>query len=220
MDKGRAETERMFALIGQAITRWSFVEERLCAVFMICTSDVVSDPRGALDFGECSVPMAVFYSVENFRGKLGLVNAALLAHASGTGDSIVELRADWVRLHEKIRKLSLKRNKLAHYTVLPGYDYKNETMSPRLVPPYGSPAYFRETGPRPGKKTLHLLHLQHMEQAFFLLEEKIRAFASRLARQEDLFDRYARRLARRIVSHSHDDPTRAERLKLALSSLK
>jgi hypothetical protein len=42
-------------------------------LFSICVGDVASEPDGCLDFGVNSVPNAVFYSVENFRGKLRAV---------------------------------------------------------------------------------------------------------------------------------------------------
>ncbi len=218
-DKGRIETEKMFALIGRAITRWSFVEERLGAIFMVCTSDVAAYPDGGLNFMDASVPQAVFYAVESFRGKLNLVDAAMSSHLHQPEQWAGDLKAEWARLREKTRKLSLRRNKLAHYTVLPGHDYEDITISPRLVPPFGSPGYYRETGLQPGKQTLKLLHLDHLEHAFCLLEDKLRDFAYRLARQEELFDIYAHRLVRRIQTHSRQDPTRAARLKLALSYL-
>lgn len=217
-DKGRLETRQMFQSVGRAITRWSFVEERLGAIFMVCTSDVVADQEGGLDFGEASVPQAVFYAVESFRGKLNLVDAAVSTKLNEPGEWATELKIEWGRLRDKTRRLSLKRNKLAHYTVLPGYDCDSRTISPRLVPPYGSPGYYQETGTGPGAKTLRLLHLSHLDQAFGLLESRLRDFAYRLARQEELFDIYAQRVARRIQTHCRQDPKRGERLKLAISS--
>lgn len=218
-DIGKKETEQMFALIGRAITRWSFVEERLCSIFLVCTSDVASDPGGGLNFMDSTVGNHVFYSVENFRGKLNLVDTSLNAYVPKSDEWAISLRSDWARLRDKTRKLSLRRNKLAHFTVLPGYEFDEGIVEPRLVPPYGSPAYYAETGIWPGKLTFSKTQIGHLEHAFFILEEKLCAFAFRLARQEELFDIYAQRLVRRIETHSHRDQIRAERLKLALSSL-
>lgn len=219
LDKGVEATEQMFAAIGHAITRWSFVEEQLCNIFTVCTHDVAARPEGGLDFGYAAVPTAVFFAVESFRGKVSIVDAAVSARLHISSETITNLKLDWARLREKARKLSLKRNRLAHYTVLPGFDLDNDSISPRLVPPIGSPGYWRETGLNPGKQSLTLHQLRHLEQAFCILEEKLRLFAHTLARNEELFDRYAQRLASRIRSHSRKDPIRAERLKRALSSL-
>ena len=218
-DKGEQATEQMFALVGRAITRWSFVENELCSIFMVCTSDVVPMRHG-LDFGECAVPNAVFYSVENFRGKLALIDAALGAYVRKWEDWEMAIHADWTKLREKTRKLSLRRNRLAHYMVLPGFDDGDDDLArpPRLVPPYGSPAFMRETGLRPGKLTLSPQHVSHLEYAFFLLEKKLKEFAYRLASQEELFDLYVERLTRRTDSHCRRDPSRAERLRRAISS--
>lgn len=219
VDKGVEATEQMFAAIGVAITRWSFVEEQLCNLFTVCTHDVSARPDGGLDFGSASVPTAVFFAVESFRGKLSITDAAVSARLCLSDASVVQLKLDWARLCEKARKLSLKRNRLAHYTVLPGFDLDEGTIQPRLVPAIGSPGYWRETGSSPGKQALTLQQLRHLDHAFCILENKLRALTQNLARNEELFDRYAQRLANRIHSHSHKDPIRAERLKRALSSL-
>ena len=218
-DKGEAATEQMFALVGRTITRWSFVESELCSIFLVCATDVVP-MRSGLDFGECAVATAIFYSVENFRGKLSLIDAALGAYVPKHGDWAISIHAEWAKLRDKTRKLSLKRNVLAHHMVLPGYDDgENEVRPPRLVPAYKSPAYFRETGLNPTKNTRNIHYLTQLEYAFFLLERKLRKFAHSVASREELFDKYAERLARRIQSHGLRDPTRGERLKLAISSL-
>lgn len=76
-------TAQMFGLVGIAITEWSFLEQRLAQIFTICTSPVVADVEGGLNFGNSSVSNGVFYAVENFRGKLSLIDAALTAHVWG-----------------------------------------------------------------------------------------------------------------------------------------
>lgn len=217
---GDRQTERMFASVGRAITRWSFVESELCSIFTVCSGSVVAMNRGGLDFGNSSVPMAVFFSLESFRGKLAITDAAVMACCHFPGERSLELKRQWAKLHEKVRKLSHKRNRLAHYTVLPAFEDDDETiLPPRLVPPYGSPAYWRETGLGSGKKTLSLTHLSHLEQAFGLMAVKLRNFASDLAHSEELFDIYVRQAADRFRSHSRQDPTRAAKIARALSSL-
>lgn len=207
----------MFALIGRAITRWSFVEEDLSRIFMVCTGDVVAKADGSLDFGTCGVHSAAFYAVESFRGKLSLVDAAIGSYVSWAVNSRGAVKAEWAKLREKARKLSLKRNRLAHYMVLPGYDLDDGVIPPRLVPPIGSPGFYRETGINPGKNTLHLEHIRHMETAFCLLSDKLSDFCFRLARNEELFDIYAQKVARRIRVHSREGPRRAEVIRYFLS---
>lgn len=219
LNKRHEATEQMFALIGWTITEWSFVEERLCSIFTICTSPVLAHPGGALESLDSQVPIGIFYSVENFRAKLGMVDAAVTNRIIGTGDWVDELKGEWRRLHDKARKLSLKRNRLAHWTVLPAYWRDDETLgAARLVPPFGSLAYYRETGWNPTNATMKPLHVEHLARAFGLLSEKLRAFAYSLARQEELFDKDVRLLARQILSLDQLDPTRAERLRRGLSS--
>jgi len=207
----------MFALIGRAINRWSFVEEELSHLFMVCMGEVIADPEGGMDYGS-AVHSTVFYAVENFRGKLTLIDAALAAYVNWPDVERERIKDDWSRLREKARKLSLRRNKLAHFTVLPGYDLEDRTIPPQLLPPIGSPGYWKETGPRGGRSTILTNHLVHLIRAFCILEERIKEFSFALARDEALFDKYAEQVVRRIRTHSRRDPKRAEVLGRYLSS--
>jgi hypothetical protein len=216
-DKGRALTEQMYSLVGRAINQWSFLEENLCHIFMVCTGGVIADPEGGMDYSGCGAVADAFYSVENFRGKLALIDAALVEAAPNHFAWGEEVQEEWARLREKARKLSLRRNRIAHCTILPGYDYQT-TIPPRLVPPIGSRGYYRATGLSPAKHRLTVEQVRHLERAFCLLSEKLRDFTYRFARQEGLFDRYVERVALQIDSYSRRDPTRAERLKRALPS--
>lgn len=208
----------MFALVGRAITQWSFVEERLCSIFTVCTSIVAARPNSGIEYLDSQVPMEIFYSIENFRSKLGLVDAALTSRISMSSPRADDVLVEWGRLKDKTRKLSLKRNKLAHWMVLPAFDY--EHLHPaRLVPPYGSPGFYRATGLSPEKYTLKPEHIRHLELAFYLLSEKLRGFVQSLARREELFERYVQLQERLLHSLDRTDPTRAERLRRALSSV-
>lgn len=217
-DKGSEATTQMLAEIGGAITQWSFVEDRLCTIFLVCTTDVVARAGGGLDFGNASVGTAVFFSAESFRGKLAMTDAAVRAYIHEPGEWANELQAEWGKLKEKTRKLSLKRNWIAHYTVLPGYDYEGRTVEPRLVPPVGSPGFYKETGLNPGSQTISLKRVHDLGSAFCILEQKLRCFAVKLASQEELFDRYARRTSRRIRQHAQQSQSRADTLRRALPS--
>jgi hypothetical protein len=177
-DNGRDPTEQMFALVGRAITQWSFVEAKLCAIYMVCAGTVDARPRGGLEYIDSQVPTAVFYSVENFRGKLALVDAAISNRFIRWMPGAEEIAVDWTKLRDKARKLSLKRNRLAHWTVLPGHGDEDEgiIIHPRLVPPYGSPGYYEATGLHPEKLTITPHQIEHLEHAFCLLTEKLRLF--------------------------------------------
>lgn len=217
-DRELSATEQMFALVGRAITQWSFVEQALSNIFTVCVTPCPSRPDGITSFIDFQVPTAIFYSVENFRGKLGLVDAALLARVYGREAWAQEIRSQWAKLHEKTRKLSLKRNRLAHWTVVPAFQDDDEFKESRLMPPYGSPGWWDETGAAPPGHTLKPLHVNHLCIAFCLMEERLRAFSKRLAQSPELSDRYDQLTARLIRSHDRLNPTRGERIRHHLAS--
>lgn len=219
-DNRHDPTEQMFALVGRAITQWSFVEDRLCSIYMICVGSVDATGPTSLRYYDTEVPTAVFYSVENFRGKLAMVEAVICTRFSRLESCGEEILSEWANLREKARKLSLKRNRLAHWTVLPGHegDEYGASHSPRLVPPFGSPGYYRETGANPGKQTLKPNQIVNLEHAFYLLSVKLRNFCHSLAQREELLDIAVELVARRIRSLDQSDPIRAERLRQILSS--
>jgi hypothetical protein len=213
------ETDQMFEAIGRAITIWTLVESEVCNIFTICTGDAALFAGGGINFGNSSIQTAVFFSVETFRGKLGLVNASLPIYVQTVDGEADHLKADWVRLSEKARKLSLRRNKLAHFTVIPSDSFEDSHVPPRLAPPHGSLGYYEETGWKSSNKTLTLHEVKQLEMAFYVLKERLSAFSREIVAHEALFDKYVRQLRRRIQSHSHTNQSRRERLARALSSL-
>ena len=215
-DSALAETDRMWALIGRCITRWSFVEENLSQIFAICTSPTCARPEGGIHYLDTQVPMTVFYSGESFRGKLSLADAAVSARLLGA-DAPSESLVEWSRLKDKCRKLSQKRNKLAHWTVLPAFN-DGRLFPARLVPSIGSPGYYKETALRPAGATLRPANVGHLDLAFCLLNKKLEAFKFALARREELFDSSVELLERQLEQLDDTDPTRAERLRRAASS--
>jgi hypothetical protein len=220
-DKADLATEQMFALVGRAITEWSFVEQALCNIFVICVTPCPSrpDPEGGrISMLDSAVPTAVFYSVENFRGKLGMVDAALLARVSETGDWAKQIRATWARYQDKTRKLSLKRNRLAHWTVAPAFQDGEDYRQPELMPPYGSPGWWSETGANPPGNKLKPLHVEHLCQAFTGIEQRLRGFAKHLAEHPRLSDKYDRLTVRLIRTHDRLNPSRGERIRRDLAS--
>ncbi|TGX53580.1 hypothetical protein E5A73_12190 [Sphingomonas gei] len=218
-DKDHVATEQMFALVGRAITQWSFVEQVLCNIFTLCVTPCPARPSdGATSMIDSGVSTAVFYSIESFRGKLGLVDAALLARVYGSAVWAEDLRTEWAKLRDKTRKLSLKRNRLAHWTVIPAMSDEDRFHQARLMPPYGSPGWWRETGSNPPGNDLKPLHIQHLGKAFYLIEDRLRCFSRKLAQCSGLSDRYDQLTVRLIRSHDRLNPTRGEWIRHALAS--
>ena len=213
----------MFAMVGRAITQWSFVEDRLCNLFSVCVgSAVLSNKHGGIEFIESWTPMWVFYAAEAFNTKRSLVDAAITAHVHMVPDEDA-LKAEWAKLSDKARKLSHKRNKLAHWTVRPaqrtGTAAKHEPIAPaRLMPPYGSPKYWRETGWNPPGHSLSLVQVGHIEKAFYLYCGKVHEFTRKLAGIQELRDKHVLLALRRLASDDQLDPTLLEHVKRALAS--
>ena len=217
-------TDQMFAAVGRAITQWSFVELTLCNLFTVCVTPcptrpmIDADDLGYVSMIDSGVPTAIFYSIESFRGKLGLVDAAFRARVPDNKPWAIEARENWAKLYDKTRKLSLKRNKLAHWTVVPAFDDVDDFYDARLMPPYGSPGWWKETGANPPGNILKTNQVQHLCLAFHLIDEKLRAFYKEFAQNPELHDKYDRLTARLIQSHDRLNPTRGEQIRRHLAS--
>ena len=212
----------MFALVGRAISQWSLVELSLCNIFTVCVISCPSRPGpdgGFVSFIDSQVPTAIFYSVENFRSKLGLVDSAVTARIPPSGQWALDLRSDWAKLYHKVRKLSLKRNQLAHWTVIPAIPADEDGPHPaKLMPPYGSPGWWKETGANPEGIAKSMKQVGDWVRAFGLIDEKLRAFQRTLALHPRLIDRYDQLTVRLIRSHDRLSPTRGEWIRRQLSS--
>lgn len=212
------------ALVGEAITQWSFVEQTLCNIFIICiTPCPVRPPKmegepGLVTMIDSEVPTAIFYSTESFRGKLNITDSALRTRIKENGEWAKGVRADWSKLHDKVRKLSLKRNSLAHGTVTPAFDDGEDFYEARLMPPYGSPDWWTETGMNPQGKMKTPEQMKHLVRAFCLVDEKLRNFYKELGLHPKLHGKYDQLTVRQIRSHRRLDPKRAEWIEQQLSS--
>lgn len=214
-------TEQMFAAVGRAITQWSFVEDRLCSLFSVCVGSAVSSKHGGIEFIESWIPMWVFYAAESFNTKRALVDAAIAA-VLYRGPQAGELKAEWATLSDKARKLSHKRNKLAHWTVFPaqrsGSGAGHDSIHPaRLMPPFGSPKYWRETGLSPLGLSLSEVKVGHIDKAFYLYCGKVSDFTKKVAGNLELRDTNARRALRLLESDDRLSPTLLASLKRELS---
>ncbi len=206
------ETAKMFALVGRAISQWSLVELSLCNIFTVCVTSCPSRSTpdgGFVSFLDGDVPSAIFYSIENFRSKLGLVDAALRARVSENARWAEAIRNEWAKLFEKTRKSSLKRNMLAHWTVTPALPDDEEGIHPsQLMPPYGSPAWWKETGLNPDGKAKSAKEIEDCLHSFSLIDEKLRQFHRTLAQHPEMIGKYDQLLVRLIRSHDRLSPAR------------
>lgn len=88
----------------------------------------------------------------------------------------------------------------------------------KYIIPYGSPGWYAETSIDPPGKSMTKVHLEHLIQAFLLIDEKLRAFYKCLAQHPRLTDKYDQLTVRLIRSHDRLSPTRGEAIRRALSS--
>ena len=154
--------------IGSAITQWAHIEFGLFDV----VSAAFEDPKES--------PLAsAFYSVENFRSKLQLVEQVVALKFRTTPHF-----DDWIILHGKLESAAKARNKLAHYWVL---IYPNDKPGLRmtLMPQLGN---VRKTPPKKKPKkppgALHVKDIAQLSRRFSLLSNALHNYASRLRGQE------------------------------------
>lgn len=212
----------MFAMVGRTISEWSMVELSLCNIFTVCITPCPArevNGNAFVSFIDWEVPCAIFYSVENFRGKLSLIDAALTSRIKEQGEWANHLREEWARLREKVRKLSLKRNQLAHWTVAPAIPADETGEHPaRLMPPYGSPGWWKETGANPTGVDLSARQLSDLLAAFALIGAKLNDFHKTLATHPRLTGKFDQLTVRLIRSHRRLSPTRAEWIEREIAS--
>jgi hypothetical protein len=156
--------------IGTAITSWAHLETEMMKALVIF---IKAENQMSL--------AAAFFAVENFRSKLGMLNAAATLSLSGNPEL-----ANWKSLTRRIEKLSVKRNHIAHYQIL--HFVHNEAgkrviLRPNIWNPSGPPieGTFPEVGYR-------LIDLQNMQRDFSAVNTTLRNFNARLLGQEPLPD--------------------------------
>lgn len=217
-------TEQMFAAVGRAITQWSFIESSLCDLFCVCVGTAVPlKQHDGVEFIENWTAMCVFYAAESFNGKRSLVNAAIEAHLRTIREGH-ELNAEWSKLSDKARTLATKRNKLAHWTVLPaqrrGTGASHEPLAPaRLMPPFGSPKYWRESSVFPLGLSLTNVQVGHIEKAFCLYRDKVHAFTMKLVSTQALLDKDALQAIHRTMQDPRLSPNALAELERVAASL-
>ncbi|MBM3562524.1 MAG: hypothetical protein FJX48_05060 [Alphaproteobacteria bacterium] len=106
---------KLYEAVGSAISQWSFIELQLYQVFTVCLTLTAMQPGGGFSVDN-RVPNAVLDSIEGFRGKLNMIDAAMLAALKGLDDEAIALLRDWAVLKGKVNDLHWNRNALAHWT--------------------------------------------------------------------------------------------------------
>ena len=98
------EDEKEFTFeYGQALTNWHGVESALCLLFELYVAK-----RTAGDMEPTPAAIA-FWALEGFRPRLKMLNEVI--RFSENEPNIVE---QWSDIHDRVRKLSSRRNDLAH----------------------------------------------------------------------------------------------------------
>lgn len=151
--------------LGRAITSWAHVEQALCWV-------------GCCAFSEDDQMQFVttFFSIENFRSKLQVV------------DRLVEQKFEhkldtWQGLKINTERLSKVRNQLAHYPVL-GYLNGKPGQRIALLPRFSKPSKFKQATPKPPSGSLGIRDIVHSQMRFNALMFALETFQHRLLGQD------------------------------------
>jgi hypothetical protein len=150
------EKREFYAALGKAITEWGGVEDHLYMVLQNC-----------LRPADHTTIAAVFYAIENFRSKLGAVNAAVAIALAGS----VHLAA-WDKIATAITRKINRRNALAHHQVLidPSKPEGQRVILRSAVLNPLSPSVFAAA------HGTHLNELRYRRKVFKVLARRIRGF--------------------------------------------
>lgn len=219
-------TDQMFAAVGRAITQWSFVEYEVSKLLALSVGGgfAITDNGGGIRIIGHLTAISIFYSVENWRSKLQMVDAAFAPYVRGS-PSADDLITDWRKLSDKANDLARKRNKLAHWFVLPaqrtGTGAEHEPIAPaRLCPPYGSPKFYMATGLfRKSELSMTVKQVRELEGAFSRHSMSVRKFVDRVSQDKGLRETHARLALDRLLLDDQLDQPVLEALRLVRSSL-
>lgn len=101
-DKALRQQREFYEALGRAISQWAMVEDAIYHTF-----------RTIIDPGDWVGAAAAFHAVINANTKLDMIDAAI-----SVSKKHAARHDDWITLHNKIRKRSSRRAKLAHWTVI------------------------------------------------------------------------------------------------------
>jgi hypothetical protein len=147
--------------LGLAITSWAHVEQSLYCVGSCCFNE-----------DDQSQFVVTFFSIENFRSKLQVVDRLIKQNYK----SHVK---NWEPLALDLERLSKIRNHLAHYPVM---NYGNDVPGKRiaLLPRFGQPSKFKQATPKPPSGSIGLRDIVHARQRFVALAFGLEFFYDKL----------------------------------------
>jgi hypothetical protein len=159
--ESKQSVDNFYSQFGYAIACWASVEISLLYVFQAC-----------FEGADIKVAAAGFYAIENFRSKLGTVDAMLTVAINDK--PIFNAWSGKGGLHQRLIGANKIRNKLAHFTVmhmLVGKSPATFLAPPPLKP--GSESFSRD-GPKGAYRHNDLKHIQGI---FIALQTDLMAFA-------------------------------------------
>jgi hypothetical protein len=155
------EQQRLFfERLGRAVGNWQLVEMQLFRVYARLARCENAD-----------VASAAFHAIVGFRVRLDITDAA--AQTALTGQTL----AAWDALYRRTRRLSKRRNLLAHFVVVYGI---NKPTLPEHGP-FLQPSVFDVTRrPKPTDKPIDASRIKAMGDSFTRLSNTFSSFADKL----------------------------------------
>lgn len=119
------DVRQLHEAIGEAVSKWTFVEDSLAKVFAT-----------ALRLHDHGPGWAAFYALINLTTKLDALDAALIVHCQGH-----DIYSEWPILAQSVRTKSKFRAKLAHYSLFQIPQARKGNMAV-LAPSFYNPNYW------------------------------------------------------------------------------
>jgi hypothetical protein len=100
-EKALRQQQEFFECLGRAISQWAYVEDQVYHTYR-----VIIDP------GDWIASAAAYHSVINMKTRLDMIDAAL-----SVSRHYKHRLSEWEKIRKKIGNQSVRRNKVAHWTV-------------------------------------------------------------------------------------------------------
>ena len=195
----------MYEAIGSAISTWTRVETQLYQIFSITLSLTVMQDRG-YTLGS-TTPNAVLDSIDGFRAKLLMIDAAIRSAIPGHDQESVAIRLAWAEEQIRINELHGKRSNLAHWNVSQHFNQHGPNkvlLIPRIYSSRDDQGVMRTD-------------VEQWEQCFIEASVRLGKITERLLVHRELQRRFVAQVASQIRSILPHDPTLLEFLKHELS---
>lgn len=196
----------IYQAVGSALSNWTRVETQLYQIFNISLNLVVMQPGGGFSMGG-EVPTAVLDSVDGFRAKMEMINAAINSALDGLDEAATGILNDWAKAQTRVNSLHRSRSRLAHWTVSARWK-DGARHKVRLMPPHYSAQEH---------EGLSETDIAGMERAFIEAQDQLADIAHRLASHSGLQRRFVQLAASQIQCCLPGDPSLLEYLKQQLS---